>query len=287
MNLKGAKPVVDIKIKHFITSLNPTNDLYNEHLISNFIDNFFNWIKSSKLNHLANIDQYTNKKLCSGTIQAFDHFYWKHKEKRFRFFNGEFMYHKACLKHGARYIPLNGKKIMNGDEVIVSIPFSDYGTVHPSTVKILNICNNLEVPVLLDFAYYPCTKNIDIDLNYSCIDTIAFSISKAFYGGEFLRVGIRLQRDNVDDGIDAFNSVNMHNRISISIANALINKYPVDHNWDTYANAYAEVCKEKKLETTDCIMFGLGGKQYKEYNRGSDVNRVCISELVGQKINEA
>ena len=79
MNLKGAKPVVDIKIKHFITSLNPTNDLYNEHLISNFIDNFFNWIKSSKLNHLANIDQYTNKKLCSGTIQAFDHFYWKYK----------------------------------------------------------------------------------------------------------------------------------------------------------------------------------------------------------------
>jgi len=79
----------------------------------------------------------------------------------------------------------------------------------------------------------------------------------------------------------------MHNRISISIANALINKYPVDYNWDTYANAYAEVCKEKKLETTDCIMFGLGGKQYKEYNRGSDVNRVCISELVGQKINEA
>jgi biotin carboxylase len=47
------------------------------------------------------------------------------------------------------------------------------------------------------------------------------------------------------------------------------------------------ICKEKKLETTDCIMFGLGGKQYKEYNRGSDVNRVCISELVGQKINEA
>ena len=34
-------------------------------------------------------------------------------------------------------------------------------------------------------------------------------------------------------------------------------------------------------------MFGLGGKQYEEYNRGSDVNRVCISELVGQKINEA
>ena len=30
-------------------------------------------------------------------------------------------------------------------------------------------------------------------------------------------------------------------------------------------------------------MFGLGGKQYEEYNRGSDVNRVCISELVGQE----
>jgi len=52
------------------------------------------------------------------------------------------MYHKACLKHGAKYIPLNGKKIITGDAVIISVPFSDYGTVHPSTVKILNLGNN-------------------------------------------------------------------------------------------------------------------------------------------------
>jgi hypothetical protein len=33
-------------------------------------------------------------------------------------------------------------------------------------------------------------------------------------------------------------------------------------------------------------MFGLGGKEYKEFNRGGKMNRVCISELIGKKIND-
>ena len=62
--------------------------------------------------------------------------------------------------------------------------------------------------MLLDFAYYPCTKNINLDLEkFSAVETITFSISKAFYGAEFLRVGMRLQREDKDDGIDVFNSV--------------------------------------------------------------------------------
>ena len=77
----------------------------------------------------------------------------------------------------------------------------------------------------------------------------------------------------------------MVNRVSLSIANTLIKEYSVDHNWNTYHDQYYQVCKEKNLEPTDCIMFGLGGEEYKEFNRGGKVNRVCISELIGEKIN--
>ena len=31
------------------------------------------------------------------------------------------------------------------------------------------------------------------------------------------------------------------------------------------------------------IMFGIGGDEWKEYNRGNDINRVCISELIRDK----
>lgn len=286
MNLRGAKPVVDYKLQAFIEHLNPTIDLYNENLQQEFVENFYNWINSSKLNNLQGLEKFTNKKLVSGTAQAFDHWYWRHKNRTFRFFRGEFMYHSAVLKNGGLYAYMDETKLQPNHAVIISVPFSDYGSQHSELEYILQNCSAMNIPVLLDFAYYPCTKNINLDLNnYPCVETCTFSISKAFYGAEFLRVGMRLERKDTDDGIDVFNSVEMVNRVSLSIANSLINTYSVDHNWNTYEREYMNVCVENNLNSTDCIMFGLGDEEWDDYNRGTDVNRVCISELIGEKIN--
>ena len=287
MNLRGAKPVVDNSVREFIESVNPSVDLYNEAIQQEFTDKFYNWITSSKLNSVQGLDEFVNRKLVSGTAQAFDHFYWRHKDLRFRFFEGEFMYHGAVLKHGglSEYIT-DEIPVMPGDAVIISVPFSDYGNTHPKMLETLDLCEKFGIPVMLDFAYYPCTKNIDINLDeYLCVTTVTFSISKAFYGAEFLRVGMRLERFETDDGIDVFNSVEMVNRVSLSIASRLIDTYSVDHNWNTYESAYLEVCAENNLKSTDCIMFGLGGEEYADYNRGTEVNRVCISELIGKRLS--
>lgn len=287
MNLKGAKPVVDNNIKSFIESINPSIDLYNENIQLEFIEKFSNWLASSKLNSIQGLEYFPSRKLVAGTAQAFDHFYWRHKDKRFRFFKGEFMYHSAVLKHGGLWEYITDEiPVMKGDALIVSVPFSDYGKAHPKLNLVLDTCNKEKIPVLIDFAYYPCTKNLNLNLdNYPSIETITFSISKAFYGAEFLRVGMRLERFDSDDGIDVFNSVEMVNRMSLSIANILIDTYSIDHNWDTYSDIYYKICDKNNLQYTDCIMFGLGGEEYSEYNRGTNVNRVCISELIGEKIN--
>jgi hypothetical protein len=196
------------------------------------------------------------------------------------------MYHSAVLKHGGIYANIEDRKLQSYDAVIISVPFSDFGTTHPELKFVLENCNQLGIPVMLDFAYYPCTKNIELDLiHYPCVETVTFSISKAFYGAEFLRVGMRLEKEDTDDAIDVFNSVNMVNRVSLSITNALIKNYSVDHNWDTYETQYKEVCDEHNLKPTNCIMFGLGGDEWKDMNRGTHINRVCISELIGEKIN--
>lgn len=285
MNLRGAKPVIDNSVKSFINSLSPASCLYSENLHEEFTNRFFDWINSSVFNQIEGLDNFQNRKLIAGTIQAFDHFYLRHYRRRFRFFRGEFMYHSACLKQTIAWEWLDDRTIDSNDAVIVSVPFSDWGTQRDIT-DILNQCNDLDVPVLLDFAYFPCTKNIHIDLDkYPCVETLAFSVSKAFYGGEFLRVGMRLQRQDWDDGVDVFNSVDMINRVSIGIANELIKEYPVDHNWRAYSTIYSDVCSELNLKETDCIMFGIGGDEYSEFNRGTAVNRVCISELIGEKLN--
>ena len=286
MNLRGAKPVTDNAIKKFITELNPVNDLYNEELPSTIIKTFMKWISDSGNNKLTGLDLFPSQKLVCGTVQAFDHFYFRHKNKRFRFHKGEFMYHSACLKHGCDWEYLEDAPLEWDDVFITSVPFSDYGRQHVDLEYYLHNCNALGIPVLLDFAYYPCTKNINVNLaQWKCVETITFSISKAFYGAEFLRVGVRCERVDTDDGIDVFNSVEMNNRIDISIANSLIQMFSVDWNWQQYAPFYNKVIEDKDLLPTDCIMFGIGGDKYKDFNRGSDVNRVCISELIGEIVN--
>jgi len=286
MNLRGAKPVVDNSIKNFINNISIKDSLYDTSIQAQFTHDFYNWINSSTNNKLHGLDKFTNCKLVAGTAQAFDHFYWRHKDRRIRFFKGEFMYHSACLKNGGQWAYLEDASLEKSDAIIISVPFSDCGKQKDINF-ILHNCNAMGIPVLLDFAYYPCSKNIDINLDmFHCVETVTFSISKAFYGAEFLRVGMRLQRQNLDDGVDVFNSVEMVNRVSLSIASKLINTYSVDHNWNTYQSAYEEVCNELNLEQTDCIMFGLGDEKYIDYNRGGSVNRICISELIGEKIND-
>jgi hypothetical protein len=40
------------------------------------------------------------------------------------------------------------------------------------------------------------------------------------------------------------------------------------------------------LKPSDCVIFAFGGDEYKELNRGTEVNRLCISYLIGDKIDE-
>jgi len=280
MNLRGAKPIPNEIIKNEI--LNFKNiDVYDDTLLEVFRENFVNWIDSSKNNKLLGLREYLHLDFVHGTIQAFDSFYLKYTDKRFRIFKGEFFYHQCCLKNSLNWEYTDGTDLIEGDALIISVPFSDYGTIHPAlNDTFFSSCSEIGIPILLDFAYYPMAKNININLSHSSIKMLAFSLSKAFYGMEYVRVGVRLMKDDIDDGIRAFNEQQMVNRYGIGLANYLINNHSVDYNWDSFGEKYEIVCKEMNLKETDCIMFGIGGDEYRELNRGSEKNRVCISDLL-------
>ena len=278
------KNAIPVPNKHVVELINSTKTDATLSVYDTYIDVFDKWIKASKNNHLENLESYTNKKFISGTIQAFDHFYLKYNKLRFRFFEGEFMYHRASMKHNLNWEWLTTESLTIGDALIISVPFSDTGSIHTELTSLLDKCEELHIPVLLDMAYYPITKNININLNYTCIDTICFSLSKAFDGAQWLRCGIRYQRYDTDDGIDIYNSVDMTPRIPMQIAIALMNKFSVDYNWDTYGETYKTVCEEHNLQQTDCVIFGLGDNSFSDYNRGGEVNRVCISNLLKHAI---
>ena len=193
------------------------------------------------------------------------------------------MYHQASAKHGLAWAWLDASTLTFNDAVIISVPFSDSGNMPTDIDIILDNCDYFKIPVLIDLAYLPMSKNIRLDLRYDCIETVCASVSKVFDGAQYLRAGIRFQRVNIDDGIDIANSVGMVPANAMSTAVYLMNKYPIDYNWNTYADEYHAVCTELNLSTTNCIMFGTSTTDYMEYNRGNSWNRVCISQDIGNK----
>ena len=107
-----------------------------------------------------------------GTSQSFDFFYLINHTKRFRGFKGDFMYHKIMWKKGYEWKHIEDGEIERGDAVIFSLPFSDFGSVHPRTNEILDKCDELGVPVFLDCAYMIMARNIEFDFNRKCIGLI-------------------------------------------------------------------------------------------------------------------
>ena len=258
INVNGLQPVPNKNHEKFFKNINSSNFLYDHSIIDDFHNKFIDWIKKSRNNKINGLEDFNILKFSSGSVQIFDHFYLKYHKKRFRFFKDEFMYHKAVCKHGLNYEFMENDLINSDDAFLISMPFTRKGFVHPELINILNQCEKLKVPVLLDFCHLPVSKNVFIDLKeYSCINTLAFSFSKMLWGAEHLRIGIRLQKQDDDDGIDVFNSVGMINRISVGMAKEIIENFELDYNWNTYEERYYNYCQENNLSLTDNILYGF------------------------------
>ena len=160
------------------------------------------------------------------------------------------------------------------------MPFSDNGGIHPMTYDIIKECDKLNIPVLIDSAYMNISKGITVDLEYDCIHTVCFSLSKAFYSIDRLRVGMRLQRVFKDDPIDVFNSIGMVNNIGAYVGINLLYNFNPDYIPKKYSSKQSLICKEFNLTPSDCVIFGIGGDEYSDFNRGGELNRVCISDIL-------
>tara|TARA_S200000501_G_C20841288_1_gene751685 strand:+ start:1577 stop:2392 length:816 start_codon:yes stop_codon:yes gene_type:complete len=257
-NGSGLQPIPNLVHEIFFKNINASNFLYDDNVTDGFYELFVNWLESSVHNEIKGLNNFNVLKFSSGSVQIFDHFYIKHHKRRFRFFKEEFMYHKAVSKHTLDHEYMQNDSIKSNDAFLISMPFTRKGFIHPELFEVLNQCEKLNVPVLLDFCHLPVSKNVHIDLNeYDCIDTLAFSFSKMLWGAEHLRIGIRLQKIDEDDGIDVFNSVGMINRMSVGIAKEILKFFELDYNWNTYEKRYNEFCLSNNLDRTDNILYGM------------------------------
>lgn len=247
--------------------------------LNDYVKTYRKWINSGPHN-IIGLEEYSSIAFCHGTIQCFDHFYLKYSDRRFRFKKGEFMYHRTSLRY-KNWEYLNDD-LSQGDALIISCPFSDTGRTPEDLEYLLSQCDELNIPVLLDMAYLPLSKGTTINVRHQCIDSICTSLSKAFDGAQYLRTGIRFQRINLDDGIDIYNSVEMLPKYDMEISIYLMNKYPINYQWQRVGDKYKKLCKEFNLQETDCIIFGTTtDDKYIAFNRGNSWHRVCLSDDLG------
>ena len=145
-------------------------------------------------------------------------------------------------------------------------------------------CDKLNVPVLIDCAYYSICKDLNFFLDRPCISGIAFSMSKAFYGAERLRIGMRCKRVYNDDPADFCTGMGIVSKIAAGVGLELCNNFDPDYNHNKYINKQLKICEELNIEATDCVIFGVTNHRHEMFggnDRGSRWRRVCISSLLG------
>lgn len=279
----GAQYVVsdtaEQQIKKYL--VDSADALWSVDLQSKFLDRYKSWIAESKKNFVTGIAGFNMCCFSAGTTESFDKFYLKNLHRRLRYFRGEYMYHAVASRNfsnGGCF--LEDDAVREGDAVIISCPFSDTGEQHPDMDHVLDQCDRLGIPVLLDMAYFGICSGLIFDLDHPSITDVTFSLSKTF-PVPHLRIGMRLSRDDDDDTLIVMNKTNYTNRIAMSVGLRLLEESGPDHIFEMYRPAQLTLCHDLKVRPSSCVIFGIDTNNlYPEYNRGTATNRLCLSKYL-------
>lgn len=246
--------------------------------VAQFLQDYYAWIQQG--NTIEGIEDYQCLAYSNGTTEAFDKFYQKHTGKRLRLWRGEYFYHQIQQRELFKdFAWIDQGSIAPGDVVVVSMPFSDTGNVPIDYDHVMQQCVANDVPVLIDMAYVSLTKNCTYDISYSCIETVATSLSKVF-PVEHMRIGMRMNRTSTDDTLDAYtnNHTPYVNTVGVDVGHRLIAQYEQNWVYNKWQYSQQEMCRQLDVLASDCVIFGIDThNRWGEYNRGGATNRLCFS----------
>jgi len=284
----GHKPLTDSEIQEEIFKelkiINPESVTPEGYQDSDYFESFTKWMENSSLNALHGLDSFKHRAYCSGTYDGIQSFVHRHLTKsRIRFSRAEFVGAKIVANNaGANWCYIEDAPLARGDAVVLSLPFSGNGSYHPKHVEILSTCCELDIPVLLDLAYFGISSGIDFDLRYKCISDIVISLSKPM--ATQLRVGLRFTREPHDDVIQVLSDSKIYNRISTSVATKLLNKF--SHSWiiEKYLPRQQKICEQFNIVPTPTVTLAIGdAKNYSQFWR-EGYYRICITDELQQDI---
>lgn len=279
--MRGAGPIVDPDVLAAIRKL-PLQDFFidsNPHNIdprirSEYLDAFPHWIASSRLNSIDGLDAFKHRRLTAGITQSFDDFIFRHRKRQIKILPGEYPYAKWLVPDW-KFLD----EVDTNDAIIMSAPFSATGELHPDYQRILDRASRLQVPVLIDCAFFGICRQLHISVNYPCIDRVCFSLSKAFASGSF-RSGIEFGNDDDIGAIAVQNKWEYLPLLSAKIGLELMGLFSPDYIFTRYRPMQLNVCNKLRLTPVNTVIFGLGGSEYSQYSMDGVVNRCGITSAI-------
>jgi hypothetical protein len=271
---------LDREISNIIAEVAIQGCLNDPNIQEKFLNRYYNWIQETNLNSFKGLDKFDTRAFSNGTTESFDKFYLKNKDRRIRYFQGEYMYHIAAAhSYFDQSAYIDDEPLSENDVVIFSLPFADTGNEHPEMHRILKTCEDLNIPVMIDCCYFGSCRDINFDFSYSCIYAVVFSLSKSF-PVQHLRIGMRLTKEDDDDPLLVYNKNKYINRLGAAVGFEIFNRYSPDYNQIVYRNVQEAFCKELGVTPSNCVFFANSSNSFFEYNRGTINNRLCFSKYL-------
>jgi hypothetical protein len=170
--------------------------------------------------------------------------------------------------------------LQKGDAVIVSVPFSATGNIHSLYDWLIETCNERDIPVFVDCAFFGACYNIEVDLSKSCINTVAFSTTKGLSASNY-RSGICFTKRNGNDcSLDINTQFQNSIHLNIGIALELMKQFSPDTLANEYKTKQLQICKKFNLTPSNTIQLALGNNEWQDYSRDGVANRINIKNLI-------
>ena len=158
--------------------------------------------------------------------------------------DGEYFYHDQLFPDiKVRTL----ETLTKGDVLLISMPFcgENYG-VHTKMSDILQKCLDENIPVHIDAAWYPCSRDIVFDLDHPAIQSVSCSLTKA-YGISEHRSGVRYSRAPMPGYVTWMtdnDSIPAKHNFFTGIK--FMQKFGPDYWWNKYGEHYDFILKNCK-----------------------------------------
>ena len=255
-------------------------------VMDEYLDYFPHWIQSTQLNKIHGIDKFPFKFFSLGATQTLDWFHYEcaRNNWRLRMIRGEYPYNRDVHEFDWDWFIDEDSPLQKGDAVIISIPFSGAGHVHPKYAEIMQTCCELNIPVCIDCAWFGTCYDLEWTLDYNCIKLVTFSLTKGLGSGQW-RSGICFSKWKYGPlSVQTHWKHSVHMNIYIGLL--LMKQFGPDTIPNFYKQHQQEVCKYLGIIPSPTIHIGSGKKpDWDFFARDNSYNRINLRQAIVDHYN--